>query len=241
MAIFRKIHTQFWSDPFVQTLSPEKKYFYLYILTNEKTRQCGIYEITTRQISFDTGYTIDTVLILIEYFISMGKILFSRETNEIAVKNWKKYNDSRSPGVQKCINEELTKVKNVKLVEWVQNGSIVGTRSLQEEPEEEEEKEPEGDAKSKFFKPKPDYEIELPEIDLNRAVEFVTRTKYVQVSKELILAIWGTFKSKHFTGKKGYKDNRDIIRHFFESLKFQQIDGKHNTGSVGKTLEFDPI
>lgn len=140
MAIFRKIHTQFWGDTFVQTLSPERKYFYLYLLTNEKTKQCGIYEISTRQISYDTGYTVETVLNLLDYFISTGKILVSRKTNEIAIKNWNRYNDSRSPGVQKCINQEVKLVKNQKLVEWVQSGGTVGTLITQEEEEPEEEK-----------------------------------------------------------------------------------------------------
>lgn len=150
MAIFRKIHTQFWSDPFVQSLSPEKKYFYLYLLTNEKTKQCGIYEITPRQISYDTGYNVETVLVLLEFFIGVGKILVSRETNEIAVKNWKKYNDSRSPGVQKCIKEELTLVKNRELPLWIQSGGTVGGLSLQEE--EEPEKEPEEEVGSEQVK-----------------------------------------------------------------------------------------
>lgn len=143
MAIFRKIHTKFWSDPFVESLTPEKKYFYLYLLTNEKTKQCGIYEITIRQMSYDTGYVVETVNLLLDYFIGVGKIQVSRETNEIAVKNWKKYNDSRSPGVQKCITEELTKVKNRKLVQWVQSGGTVGGLPTQEEEEPEEEKESE--------------------------------------------------------------------------------------------------
>jgi hypothetical protein len=119
MAIFRKIHVNFWSDAFVQSLSPEKKYFFLYLLTNEKTKQCGIYEITTRQISFDTGYTIDTVLILIQQFVDSEKIMFSRETNEVAIKNWNKYNGNPSEKVQKLVSKELAKVKNKKLIEYI--------------------------------------------------------------------------------------------------------------------------
>lgn len=149
MAIFRKIHTKFWGDPFVQSLTPEKRYFYLYLLTNEKTKQCGIYEITTRQISYDTGYNVESVNALLEYFISVGKIQFSRETNEVAVKNWKKYNDSRSPGVQKCVNEELKSVKNKKLIQWVHSGGTVGTLSAQEEEEPEQEPEEVGSEKVK--------------------------------------------------------------------------------------------
>ena len=64
MAIFRKVHTSFWSDPFVADLTDDKRLFYLYILTNERTKQCGIYEISKKQICFDLGYSMDTVSIL---------------------------------------------------------------------------------------------------------------------------------------------------------------------------------
>lgn len=144
MAIFRKIHVQFWSDVFIQSLTPEQKFFFLYLLTNERTKQCGIYEITTRQISFDTGYTIETILTLIEFFVKRGKVMFSRETNEIAIKNWDRYNGSRSPDVQSLVKKELKSVKNEKLIEWVQSVDTVlphTKKSLRQEPEEEPEQE----------------------------------------------------------------------------------------------------
>lgn len=119
MATFRKVHTKFWSDPFIQNLSPEKKFFYLYLLTNESTRQCGIYEITKTRISFDTGYTIETVSILINYFVELGKIKFNETTNEIGIKNWVYYNDSKSPKVQSCVNEELKKVKDKEMIQYL--------------------------------------------------------------------------------------------------------------------------
>lgn len=125
MAIYRKIHVQFWGDVFIQSLTPEQKFFFLYLLTNERTKQCGVYEITTRQISFDTGYTVETVLRLIEFFTNSGKIMFSRETNEIAIKNWDKYNSSDSPSVKNLVNKEVASVKNRKLVEWVQSVDTV--------------------------------------------------------------------------------------------------------------------
>lgn len=140
MATFRKVHTQFWSDLFIQSLSPERKYFYIYLLTNEKTRQCGIYEISPRQISFDTGYNVETVLVLLDYFIEQGKILVSRETNEIAIKNWDRYNGSKSPDVQNLVNKELKLIKNRKLIEWVQSVDRVLAQSKSYPREEEKEK-----------------------------------------------------------------------------------------------------
>lgn len=140
MATFRKIHTQFWSDPFMQELTPEQKYFYLFLLTNDKTKQCGIYEITKRQICYDTGYNIDTVSKLLEYFIIGDKIRYNSSTNEIAIKNWKKYNDSASPKVQSCINQELKSVKDKTLIEYLYSMDTKSQENKNKIQEEEENK-----------------------------------------------------------------------------------------------------
>ena len=51
MAIFRQVHTQFWSDPKVlDDMTPEDRYFMLYLMTNPHTNACGCYEISKRQI-----------------------------------------------------------------------------------------------------------------------------------------------------------------------------------------------
>lgn len=148
MAIFRKVHVQFWSDTFIQSLTPEKKFFFLYLLTNEKTKQCGIYETTTRQISYDTGYNVEAVNNLIDFFEERGKVSFSRETNEIAIKNWDKYNGSKSPDVKILVNKEIKSIKNKKLIEWLQSDTTVVPQSKSSpigeregEPEEERERE----------------------------------------------------------------------------------------------------
>ena len=146
MAIFRKVHTSFWSDSFVSELDNDQKLFYLYLMTNERTRQCGVYEITKKQISFDLGYSIDKVSKLLAYFISKKKIKYNDKTNELALGNWLKYNNSTSPKVQSCINQEFKLVKDTVLIEYVKS---MDTQS-QEEQEEEEEKEPEEEVYKKF-------------------------------------------------------------------------------------------
>lgn len=119
MATFRKVHIQFWGDPFIQELTPEQKFFYLYLLTNGQTKQCGIYEITLKQICYDTGYNIDTVSKLLEYCIITDKIRYNKKTNEVAIKNWNKYNGSDSPKVKSCVNQELNSVKDGNLIEYI--------------------------------------------------------------------------------------------------------------------------
>jgi len=137
MAAFRKISVTFWSDTFVGDLTPEQKYFYLYLMTNDKTTQCGIYETSIRKMSFDTGYNQETVVKLIDFFQEMNKVRWSKETNELCLLNWAKYNDSTSPKVQACIDKELLKVKNRVLIQYLYSMDT----HPQEEKEEEEEKE----------------------------------------------------------------------------------------------------
>lgn len=142
MAIFRKIHVSFWSDPFIAELDINKKYFYLYLLTNERSKQCGIYEIQKRQISFDTGLSLNEVSDCLRFFEQKGKIKYSESTFEIALKNWAKYNISTSPKLLACVKKEYKDVKNKVLIQYV-NG--IDTLS-QEEQEQEEDKEKEQDS-----------------------------------------------------------------------------------------------
>lgn len=135
MAAFRKISVTFWSDSFVGELTPEQKYFYLYLMTNDKTTQCGIYETSIRKICFDTGYNSETIHKLLEFFEQKNKIRFSKETNEIALLNWVKFNESNSPKVLACVEKELKQVKNRVLIEYLY--------SMDTYPQEEEEKEKE--------------------------------------------------------------------------------------------------
>ncbi len=67
MAKFRMVHTQFWDDPkVVEEMTPEDRYVFLYLLTNSNTKQIGIYTITRKQMSFDTGYTQEAIQSILE-------------------------------------------------------------------------------------------------------------------------------------------------------------------------------
>lgn len=115
--MYRTVAVKFWADEFIAKLTPEQKYFYLYLLTNELTLQCGIYEITTRRISFDTGYNSDTIEKLLKYFQQQKKIIFDKSTSELAILNWPEYNLTDSPKVVSCIKNQLKNVKSKALIE----------------------------------------------------------------------------------------------------------------------------
>ncbi|WP_312145682.1 DnaD domain protein [Lysinibacillus capsici] len=116
MAKYRNVHTTFWDDGFVLDLTPEEKYFYLYLMTNGNTTQCGIYELPYRVIEMHTGYNRETVQKLLQRFVEYGKITYNESTKEIMLNNWAKYNFINSPKVKKCIEKELLAVKHIPFV-----------------------------------------------------------------------------------------------------------------------------
>lgn len=119
MAIYRAVHTSFWQDTYVLDLTPDEKYFYLYIMTNTKTNLSGIYEISLRTIELETGLTRETINQLIRKFVDDRKIDFCEQTNEMMIINWLKYNSVKSPKLFVPFLNELKLVKNQKFLEKI--------------------------------------------------------------------------------------------------------------------------
>lgn len=157
MAKFRQVYTEFWEDPKVQEeFTPEDRYFYLYLLTNPRTTQIGIYQITKKQIAFELGYSTESINALIDRFENHHKLIkYNIETREIAIKNWGRYNFNKAgKPVEDCVRSELSRVKDNDLIEYtkpnIDNSKIIniydtyairGTTGGQEKEEEKEEEE----------------------------------------------------------------------------------------------------
>jgi DnaD/phage-associated family protein len=122
MAKFRKVRVDFWVDPIVsEELTPEDKYFYLYLLTNPRTTQIGIYKITKKQMAFDIGYSIESVHSLMERFVMHHQLIrYNPETRELAIKNWGENNfDKAGKPMMDCILSELKAVQDTSLLPFV--------------------------------------------------------------------------------------------------------------------------
>lgn len=111
---YRYVYTNFWEDPFIQDISPEDKYFYLYVITNPHTNQCGIYEITPKTMAFETGYNNDTIHKLLKRFAEYKRVFYNEECSELFIVKWLKYNGTKSPKIADRLNEELVKVKTLE-------------------------------------------------------------------------------------------------------------------------------
>ncbi len=159
MAAYRQVHITFWQDPFIEELSPKQKYFYIYLMTNSKTRQCGCYEISMKLIKYETGLTQSEIDSYIKLLVQANKIDYDKLNKEFLVINWLKHNSFKSPKVKTCITKELELIKTKRFKDFVigiissntsiDSLSIVYSESSGSGPQEEEEQEEEKEINNK--------------------------------------------------------------------------------------------
>ena len=118
MGIKRIVDTSFWTDGKVDDFSPEDKYFMVYLMTSPYTTQLGIYEISIKYVAIHLGYSQETVNVLLDRFENKyGIIIFSKETSEVAIKNYLRHSIIKGGApVRDCLIKEMKKVKNKELI-----------------------------------------------------------------------------------------------------------------------------
>ncbi len=118
------IRDSFWTDSYIERLSPDEKLVFVYLLTNPLCNVGGIYEIRTKRIGFETGYDIEVIENILNRFERDKKIL--RHNDWIVMVNHLK-NQSLNPSIiQGCqrIIEELPDEIKTRVTGWVQAGLL---------------------------------------------------------------------------------------------------------------------
>ena len=119
MGTKRVIDIDLWTDELVETFTPEERYFWMFLLTNPFTTQCGIYHITQKQMCFYLGYENDVVSKLLKRF-EKDYQLIKYVNNEIAIKNYMIHSIVKGGlPIEELIKRELGKVKSKSLINWV--------------------------------------------------------------------------------------------------------------------------
>ena len=121
MARKAPVDSSIWTNGKFDEFSPEDKYFLCYLLTNPFLNQLGIFNISVKQAAFQMGYSVDAFKVLLERFENKyGMILFSPETNEIAILNSLRHSViTGGKPVEDCIRQDMAKVKNKELIDAV--------------------------------------------------------------------------------------------------------------------------
>lgn len=107
MAKQRMVDPKFWSDPWVRKLNPLDRYLFLYLLTNERSSWCGVYELDLGMMAFESG--IDER--------DLEKSMLPRLSTKmlyvdgwVCMKNWDKYHDNGSEQTRKGIENAWNNV-----------------------------------------------------------------------------------------------------------------------------------
>jgi len=140
---YRKIHDSFWTDPDIEELTPEQRYFYLYLLTNPSCNQIGLFEFSIRRAVFETGYNRETIEKLLDHFEAIGKIKVSEDTKEIVIRKFYEHNKSNSPKVKTHVEQLISKVKDTTLIPYIYGIDTVSAIIINKEEAEEEKQEEE--------------------------------------------------------------------------------------------------
>lgn len=90
----RGFNTEFWTDEFVQDLPLEAKTLYVYLWTNSRCNQAGLYKIGLQTIANETGIGVDNIPDLIRRL--EPKVKWYPDENLIWVKNFIKH-QAKSP------------------------------------------------------------------------------------------------------------------------------------------------
>ena len=114
MAVYRSVYPKFWRDSKVHDyFTPEDKYFMLWCLTNDYTNLVGCYEVSIKQIKDDLGYSEETVENLLYRFSKIHHVIdYDKQTKELFIRNWYKYNWTSSEKLEKPLIAAIKKIKN---------------------------------------------------------------------------------------------------------------------------------
>jgi hypothetical protein len=75
MGKLRSVNTRFWHDDYIAELPPEAKLLFLYLLTNDECNVAGVYELSLRQVVFDTMLPPERIEEILRHFEGDGKIV----------------------------------------------------------------------------------------------------------------------------------------------------------------------
>lgn len=112
MEVFTKIERSYWQDDFILELTPEQKFFYLYLMSNGKVNTLGAYVFPLKMATFELGYNKETVLKLIDHFTEAGKIIYDEATNEVFLLNWPKRNWNKKTATLRALKKDFGALKS---------------------------------------------------------------------------------------------------------------------------------
>jgi len=120
MAIYRNVHMSFWTDRKVlDEFNATEKYLYIYLLTNPQTNLSGCYEISMRQVAFETGLEQKKIKATLKSLTEKNVVSYCETTGEVLIIHWHRYNWTASEKFRKPLLEWINEVKHRPYKEYL--------------------------------------------------------------------------------------------------------------------------
>lgn len=123
----RLIDTELWNnEEIIENFTAEDKYFWLYLLTSPHNNICGVFKNSPTLIARDMGLHKDTIVNLLYRFEKVHNLIFAdKETNEILILNWYKWNWTRSEDLMRTINKQMNEIKSKEILELLKERAFI--------------------------------------------------------------------------------------------------------------------
>lgn len=119
MYVRRSINTKIWADPWIEELTPTEKLVWFYLLTSPYSNMLGIYEVSIKRISNETGINQNGIKEALSCFEKAGKAFYI--DGYVYVVNWLK-NQSMNPNMEKAARLEFAKLHEPLKIKLLEKG-----------------------------------------------------------------------------------------------------------------------
>ncbi len=130
--IFTKINRNYWQSDIAIELTPEERYFHIYLFTNGNVNTLGCYHFSIKNMVRETGYneeTLEKMLLKMQY---LGIIQVDRDTCEVLLLDWGEENWNRKTVTLRAIKSGIKELKSENLLNEL-TGLLVGLDIMTEE------------------------------------------------------------------------------------------------------------
>lgn len=152
MANFRQIHVSIWKDSWFLDLEPDEKLLFVYLFSNESTSLSGMYRLSRKVISFETGIDKNRMDMALESFAKAGKVY--TEGDVVWVVHMRKFHETKSSKVLSRIASDIESIPDCTLkrqyigyhkqnIPYINNDKTQDTPPQLNEYEDEDEQEDE--------------------------------------------------------------------------------------------------
>ena len=105
---YRSFDTEFWKDPWIESLSLPARAVFIYLWTNDHCSKSGVYEITIRRAAFECGISEDEINAIFKE-LNDKKVVIDTATNTVWIKNFLHYQCRNKSFAQSALLHVSTK------------------------------------------------------------------------------------------------------------------------------------